>query len=91
MLVRDGMVIGAGRHRRCGGPHGEIEALTDCQNNGYDATGATAYVTLAPCTRQGRTPAQPQVIAAVTTWPLGQHTALSSRPSRPPEVSQTMR
>jgi diaminohydroxyphosphoribosylaminopyrimidine deaminase / 5-amino-6-(5-phosphoribosylamino)uracil reductase len=52
VLVRDGRVIGEGRHERCGEPHAEINALADAG----DARGATAYVTLAPCTRYGRTP-----------------------------------
>lgn len=57
VLVRDGRVIGEGRHRRCGDLHGETSALADCRARGLDARGATAYVTLAPCTRQGRQPA----------------------------------
>ncbi|TVR18147.1 MAG: bifunctional diaminohydroxyphosphoribosylaminopyrimidine deaminase/5-amino-6-(5-phosphoribosylamino)uracil reductase RibD [Planctomycetota bacterium] len=56
VLVRNGQVLGSGRHRRCGGPHAEPEALNDCQQRGHDPRGATVYVTLAPCTRHGRTP-----------------------------------
>ncbi|TVR44380.1 MAG: bifunctional diaminohydroxyphosphoribosylaminopyrimidine deaminase/5-amino-6-(5-phosphoribosylamino)uracil reductase RibD [Planctomycetota bacterium] len=56
VLVRDGRLIGAGRHRFCGGPHAEIEALEDCRSRGEDPRAATAYVSLAPCTRHGRTP-----------------------------------
>lgn len=52
VLVRDGRLIGEGRHRRCGGLHAETDALSRCP----DARGATAYVTLAPCTRHGRQP-----------------------------------
>jgi diaminohydroxyphosphoribosylaminopyrimidine deaminase/5-amino-6-(5-phosphoribosylamino)uracil reductase len=56
LLVRDGRLLGAGRHRRCGGDHAEVAALADCRARGHDPAGATAYVTLAPCTRTGRTP-----------------------------------
>lgn len=56
VLVRDGMLIGAGRHRVCGDLHAETAALADCMRRGGDPAGATAYVTLAPCTRHGRQP-----------------------------------
>lgn len=52
VLVRDGVVIGRGFHRRAGGPHAEVEALADAGA----ARGATAYVTLEPCNHHGRTP-----------------------------------
>ena len=52
VLVRDGRWLADGRHRRCGGLHAETDALSRCP----DARGATAYVTLAPCTRHGRQP-----------------------------------
>jgi diaminohydroxyphosphoribosylaminopyrimidine deaminase/5-amino-6-(5-phosphoribosylamino)uracil reductase len=51
VLVRDGIVIGEGWHRRAGEPHAEIEALRDC-----NARGATLVVTLEPCAHHGRTP-----------------------------------
>lgn len=38
-----------------GGPHAEIMALRDAQARGHDVRGATAYVTLEPCSHQGRT------------------------------------
>nr|MBA3686718.1 riboflavin biosynthesis protein RibD [Planctomycetota bacterium] len=56
VLVRDGRVIGEGRHRACGEQHAEVAAIADCRARGGDPAGATAYVTLAPCTRQGRQP-----------------------------------
>ncbi len=56
VLVRDGRVIGEGRHRRCGDLHAETAALADAVGRGENPAGATAYVTLAPCTRQGRQP-----------------------------------
>lgn len=51
VLVRDGQVIGEGFTCPAGGNHAEIEALRDAGN----AKGATAYVTLEPCSHQGRT------------------------------------
>jgi diaminohydroxyphosphoribosylaminopyrimidine deaminase/5-amino-6-(5-phosphoribosylamino)uracil reductase len=51
VLVRDGLVIGEGFTCPAGGNHAEIEAL---QAAG-DARGATAYVTLEPCSHHGRT------------------------------------
>ncbi|MGA0854895.1 MAG: bifunctional diaminohydroxyphosphoribosylaminopyrimidine deaminase/5-amino-6-(5-phosphoribosylamino)uracil reductase RibD [Luteolibacter sp.] len=59
VLVKNGEVIGRGWHQRAGMPHAEREAIADAQrNHGLDATrGATAYITLEPCSTQGRTPA----------------------------------
>jgi diaminohydroxyphosphoribosylaminopyrimidine deaminase / 5-amino-6-(5-phosphoribosylamino)uracil reductase len=53
LIVRDGVVIGEGWHRRAGEPHAERHALTEA---GERARGATVYVTLEPCCHQGRTP-----------------------------------
>jgi diaminohydroxyphosphoribosylaminopyrimidine deaminase/5-amino-6-(5-phosphoribosylamino)uracil reductase len=56
VLVKSGKIIGRGWHRRAGLPHAEIEALHDAQKHGYHPKGATLYVTLEPCSTQGRTP-----------------------------------
>ncbi len=52
VVVRGGRVVGRGYHHRAGAPHAEIEALRDA---GPAARGATLYVTLEPCSTQGRT------------------------------------
>lgn len=56
VLVRRGLVIGEGWHRRAGGPHAEIEALQQARRLGHEPAGATLYVTLEPCSTHGRTP-----------------------------------
>ena len=53
VLVRDDHVVGEGWHERTGEPHAEVHAL---QAAGDAARGATAYVTLEPCSHHGRTP-----------------------------------
>ncbi len=53
VVVRDGTEIGAGWHAEYGGPHAEVIALAAA---GAPARGATLYVTLAPCTHQGKQP-----------------------------------
>jgi diaminohydroxyphosphoribosylaminopyrimidine deaminase/5-amino-6-(5-phosphoribosylamino)uracil reductase len=53
VLVRGGKIVGAGYHHYAGGPHAEINALTQA---GAKAKGATLYITLEPCSHQGRTP-----------------------------------
>lgn len=55
MLVKDGKVIGEGWHRKAGLAHAEVEALKDAAAKGHETSGATAYVTLEPCSTQGRT------------------------------------
>ena len=52
VLVKQRRVIGEGWHERAGEPHAEIHAL---QAAGEAARGATAYVTLEPCSHHGRT------------------------------------
>lgn len=53
VIVRDGEVVGEGFHSKAGEAHAEIYAL---QMAGEKANGATAYVTLEPCSHHGKTP-----------------------------------
>ncbi|HEX4974961.1 MAG TPA: bifunctional diaminohydroxyphosphoribosylaminopyrimidine deaminase/5-amino-6-(5-phosphoribosylamino)uracil reductase RibD [Pseudomonadales bacterium] len=53
VLVRDERIIARGWHQKAGGPHAEVVAL---QAAGDLAQGATAYVSLEPCSHHGRTP-----------------------------------
>ena len=48
-------VIGSGHTQQAGGPHAEIMALRDAQSRGLSTAGATAWVTLEPCSHHGRT------------------------------------
>jgi diaminohydroxyphosphoribosylaminopyrimidine deaminase / 5-amino-6-(5-phosphoribosylamino)uracil reductase len=51
----DGRVLGSGHTQRAGQAHAEVMALADARAQGHDVRGATAYVTLEPCSHQGRT------------------------------------
>lgn len=53
VIVKHNQIIGEGYHKKSGQPHAEIYAL---QMAGDSAKGATAYVTLEPCSHFGRTP-----------------------------------
>lgn len=59
VLVLDGRIIGEGAHELFGGPHAEVNAITD---SGGSAKGACLYVTLEPCDHQGKTPPCTQLL-----------------------------
>jgi len=56
VVVKDGVVIGEGFTQPAGQDHAEIQAMKDARARGHDLRGATAYVTLEPCSHFGRTP-----------------------------------
>ncbi|WP_345796179.1 bifunctional diaminohydroxyphosphoribosylaminopyrimidine deaminase/5-amino-6-(5-phosphoribosylamino)uracil reductase RibD [Castellaniella sp. MT123] len=56
VLVRDGRWLAEGSTQAVGGRHAEAQALQAAAEQGIDVHGATAYVTLEPCSHQGRTP-----------------------------------
>lgn len=56
VLVKDGQELGRGYHGQFGGPHAEAHAMQDAQRRGASVQGATAYVTLEPCSHFGKTP-----------------------------------
>ncbi len=65
VIVQDGEIVGEGWHQKAGQPHAERIALAEA---GDQAKGATAYVTLEPCSHHGKTPpcADALVAAEVT-------------------------
>ncbi|RYG67219.1 bifunctional diaminohydroxyphosphoribosylaminopyrimidine deaminase/5-amino-6-(5-phosphoribosylamino)uracil reductase RibD, partial [bacterium] len=57
VLVRDGVILGGGHTQPGDGqPHAEVMALRQAREKGLDLVGATAYVTLEPCSHWGTTP-----------------------------------
>jgi diaminohydroxyphosphoribosylaminopyrimidine deaminase/5-amino-6-(5-phosphoribosylamino)uracil reductase len=60
VLVKDGRIVGRGWTADSGRPHAETIAI---ENAGADAKGATAYVTLEPCSHQGETPPCAEALA----------------------------
>ncbi len=56
LLSPDGGVLGSGHTQAAGQAHAEVMALRDAAARGHDVRGATAVVTLEPCSHHGRTP-----------------------------------
>lgn len=56
VIVRDGVIIGEGWHKKCGENHAEINAFENAAARGNDVSGAEMYVTLEPCSHYGKTP-----------------------------------
>lgn len=53
----DGRIIGEGWHRRCGGPHAEVNAIGSVKECDRELIRhSTVYVTLEPCSHYGKTP-----------------------------------
>lgn len=77
-----GQLLGQGHTQRAGGPHAEIMALRDAADRGHSVVGATAYVTLEPCSHVGRTgPCCDALIAA------GIRTVVASMEDPNPQVA----
>jgi diaminohydroxyphosphoribosylaminopyrimidine deaminase/5-amino-6-(5-phosphoribosylamino)uracil reductase len=53
VIVKNGRIIGEGFHAYFGGPHAEVNALENAKES---VKGATMYVTMEPCSHQGKTP-----------------------------------
>ena len=63
LVAPDGRIIGEGFHRRCGTPHAEPNAISSvAETNRHLIPLSTLYVTLEPCSHQGRTPACSRLI-----------------------------
>lgn len=56
VIAKDQQMIAQGFHAKAGLPHAEINALKDARDKGLSVLGATAYVTLEPCSHTGKTP-----------------------------------
>lgn len=55
VIVHNDRIIGEGYHRRCGGPHAEVNAIRSVKNEAL-LKDSTIYVSLEPCSHYGKTP-----------------------------------
>ena len=55
VIVYNDTIIGEGYHRRCGGPHAEVNAIRSVRNESL-LKESTIYVSLEPCSHYGKTP-----------------------------------
>ncbi len=76
--MRGETVLGEGFHAELGDLHAERAALADCRERGNDPDGATMYVTLEPCTHQGR---QPPCVEAILEAGISRVVIASDDPS----------
>ena len=53
VIIKDQRIIAEGYHQQYGGPHAEVNAILSCRES---VVGATAFVTLEPCSHFGKTP-----------------------------------
>lgn len=56
LVSQEGEILGEGWHEKYGSNHAEVNALLDAEKRGNSVVGATAYVTLEPCSHYGKTP-----------------------------------
>ena len=63
VIVCDGRIIGEGYHRKCGGPHAEVNAIASVREPDK-LLRSTLYVSLEPCAHYGKTPPCADLIVA---------------------------
>ncbi|MBF0493965.1 MAG: bifunctional diaminohydroxyphosphoribosylaminopyrimidine deaminase/5-amino-6-(5-phosphoribosylamino)uracil reductase RibD [Candidatus Omnitrophica bacterium] len=56
VIVKRGVVIGKGYHKKAGMPHAEVEAIKNAELSRHNCRGAEMFVTLEPCDHYGKTP-----------------------------------
>ncbi len=63
VVVCQGRIIGEGYHRKCGGPHAEVNAIASVRDTSM-LERSTLYVSLEPCAHYGKTPPCADLIIA---------------------------
>jgi diaminohydroxyphosphoribosylaminopyrimidine deaminase/5-amino-6-(5-phosphoribosylamino)uracil reductase len=81
IATADGTVLGEGHTQPAGQAHAEVMALRDAAARGHSVAGATAFVTLEPCSHQGRTGPCCDALAAA-----GVATVVAALPDPNPQV-----